>query len=117
MPFMRDHVAAEPARAEVDAQSGWLLLEFGAPWCGHCRAAQPAIRAWLDEVGDVTHLKVEDGKGRPLGRTFDVRLWPTLVVLADGQERARVVRPFRRGACTLRAWCERPPGPVFQSVC
>ena len=39
------------------------------------------------------HLKIEDGRGRPLGRSFRVKLWPTLVMLQDGQEVGRVVRP------------------------
>jgi thioredoxin 1 len=43
----------------------------------------------------VRHLQVEDGPGRPLGRSFRVKLWPTLVFLKDGQEVARVVRPSR----------------------
>jgi len=38
-------------------------------------------------------VKVEDGKGRRLGRTFGVKLWPTLIFLKDGEEIARVVRP------------------------
>jgi len=36
---------------------------------------------------------VEDGPGRPLGRSFRVKLWPTLVFLKDGRELARVTRP------------------------
>ena len=39
------------------------------------------------------HLKVEDGSGRALGRSFGVRLWPTLVLMHNGQELARWVRP------------------------
>ena len=39
------------------------------------------------------HLKVADGPGRPLGRSYRVKLWPTLVFLRDGQEVARLVRP------------------------
>jgi thioredoxin 1 len=38
-------------------------------------------------------MKIEDGPGRLLGRSFKVKLWPTVVVLKDGQEVARVVRP------------------------
>jgi thioredoxin 1 len=38
-------------------------------------------------------MKVEDGQGRPLGRSFRVKLWPTLIFLRDGKEIARLVRP------------------------
>jgi len=84
----------EPALAEVEAGSGWQLLEFGTDWCGHCQAAQRVIRE-LADAHDLDHRKVEDGRGRPLGRAFKVKLWPTLVLLRDGVEQARVVRPTR----------------------
>ncbi len=93
MPFMRDHLSAEPARADVEAQPGWQLLEFGAPWCGHCQAAQAALQSFVD-ANDLVHWKIEDGKGKPLGRAFKVKLWPTAVLLHDGHEVARVVRPL-----------------------
>lgn len=83
----------EPTRAEIDAHAGPLLLEFGTGWCGYCRAAQADIAAALKKRPGVAHLKVEDGKGRPLGRSFRVKLWPTLVYLESGVEKARVVRP------------------------
>lgn len=82
-----------PPRAEVDAMAGAVLLEFGTPWCGHCRAAQPLLEEAMAGFADTTHVKVEDGSGRKLGRSFAVTLWPTLVFLRDGQELARLVRP------------------------
>lgn len=84
----------EPLRSAVDASEGWLLLEFGATWCGYCQAAKPAVQAFVQGHA-LDHLWVEDGKGRPLGRSFAVKLWPTLILLRDGQELARVVRPLR----------------------
>ncbi|NML16799.1 thioredoxin family protein [Azohydromonas caseinilytica] len=93
MAFNPHYAAVEPTRAEVDALRGATVLEFGAPWCGFCMAAQPDIAQALDATPDVRHLRVEDGKGRPLGRSFKVKLWPTLVLLQDGQEIARLVRP------------------------
>ena len=84
---------AELSRSDVDALPGATLLEFGATWCGVCRATAPAIQSALAGHPGVRHLKIEDGAGRPLGRSFGVKLWPTLVFLCDGRETARLVRP------------------------
>ena len=89
---------SEPSRAEVDALEGPTLLEFGSPTCGHCRRAQPLIAAALAAHPQVRHLKVADASGRPLGRSFGVKLWPTLVFLQQGKEIARLVRPGNEAA-------------------
>lgn len=90
-PYLAETEA--PTRAEVEALPGLTLLEFGTDWCGHCRAAQAPVAEALAQRPAWQHLKVEDGAGRPLGRSYRVKLWPTLVLLRDGQELARVVRP------------------------
>jgi thioredoxin len=83
----------QPTRADIDAHKGPLLLEFGTDWCGWCQGAQPLIAAAFPAQGDLPHLKVEDGKGRPLGRSFGIKLWPSLIFMKDGVEVARLVRP------------------------
>lgn len=83
-------------RDEVDATTGPVVVEFGTDWCGYCIAASRFIEPALAEQPQVRRIRVEDGKGRPLGRSYRVKLWPTLVFLHDGVEVARVVRPGNR---------------------
>jgi thioredoxin 1 len=83
----------EPTRQEVDAMPGPVLLEFGASWCPYCQATRPEVDTLLRQYPQVRHLWVEDGKGKPLGRSFRVKLWPTLVFLRDGKVLAQGVRP------------------------
>ena len=87
------YVAHQPERAEIDSAPGILVLDFGTDWCGHCIAARSAVDRWLGPHPEIDHLRIEDDRGRPLGRAHDVKLWPTLVLVRDGRELARVVRP------------------------
>lgn len=87
------YAADEPKRAEVDASAGPAVLDFGTNWCGFCRAAQPVVERGFAGHETVRHVKIEDGSGRPLGRSYGVKLWPTLIFLRDGKEVARLVRP------------------------
>jgi thioredoxin 1 len=98
MAMTEKFMAVEPARAEIDALHGPTMLEFGAPWCGYCQASQPLLAAALAGHPQVRHLKIEDGKGRPLGRSFGVTQWPSLIFLSAGKEVARLVRPVQVGA-------------------
>ena len=92
-----DYHTSQPERTAIDASAGIVALDFGTDWCGFCKAAAPAIEAALAGQAAVRHVKVEDGPGRPLGRSFRVKLWPTVIVLKDGRELARVVRPSNSG--------------------
>lgn len=101
MAMQQTYSEQEPARAEVDALPGPALIEFGAPWCPHCQAIQSDLAHLLARLPQVRHIKVEDGKGRPLGRSFRVKLWPNLVFLRDGVVVQQSARPemdeIRRG--------------------
>ncbi|WP_349972749.1 thioredoxin family protein [Pseudomonas caspiana] len=87
------YATTAPSRAEVDAYPGATLIQFGTDWCGFCKAAEPLVDSVLADYSGVRHLKIEDGSGRPLGRSFRIKLWPTLIFMRDGVELSRLVRP------------------------
>jgi thioredoxin 1 len=89
---MQDH-PEDLTLEELNRLPGMALLEFGTEWCGYCQAAQPIIAEALRRYGDIRHIRIEDGKGKRLGRQFKVKLWPSLILLVDGKEVARCVRP------------------------
>ena len=95
MPMTEDYAATEPTRAEIDALKGPALLEFGSVSCGWCIRAQSLLKPAFAAHPNVQHIKIEDGSGQALGRSFGIKLWPTLVFLKDGREVARLVRPTR----------------------
>ena len=88
-----DYAEEDPAPELVRELTGDAVLEFGAPWCGYCQTAQPVLQEVLSEHPEMRHIKIYDGKGKRLGRAFRVKLWPTLILLHDGEEVDRLVRP------------------------
>lgn len=105
MPLQTIYSEQAPTRDELDALPGATLVEFGTNWCGHCRAAQAPLAEAFAQHPEVRHLKIEDGPGRRLGRSFRVKLWPTLIFMRDGQEIDRLVRP--QGADEISEAMER----------
>lgn len=92
---MSHYLADNPAPEYVAALPGLTLLEFGVDWCPHCQAAQPLLAQFLAARPQLRHLAAEDGKGRRLGRLYGVKLWPSFILLRDGVEIGRAVRPQR----------------------
>lgn len=90
---MYQYQTAAPDMADIEATEGLVLLNFGTDWCGHCQAAQTSIIEFLKQHPHLKHITVEDGKGRKLGRQFQVKLWPSVILLNNGVELARVIRP------------------------
>jgi thioredoxin 1 len=91
LPYLSAQEA--PTREAVDRLPGFVVLEFGTAWCGHCRALAPHVSDLLAAHPTVRHVKVEDGPGQPLGRSFRVKLWPNLVFLRDGAVVRQLARP------------------------
>jgi len=88
-----EYTEEAPTLDQLNNIVGDAILEFGAPWCGHCQTAEYVVKDSLTEYANLPHIKVYDGKGKRLGRIFKVKLWPTLILLKNGKEIARLIRP------------------------
>ena len=53
----------------------------------------PQLAALLDRHPRVRHIRIEDARGKPLGRSFRVKLWPSFVFLNDGHVVRQLARP------------------------
>jgi thioredoxin 1 len=93
----------EPTRDEVDRLPELVMLEFGASWCPYCIEMMPVVAQLLEQNPHIRHIQVEDGRGKPLGRSFRVKLWPNFVLMRDGQVFRQMARP---SAAQLRAAVE-----------
>ena len=59
----------EPTREEINTLKGATHHEFGASWCGYCKAAQSTITSELSQLTNIRHIKIEGGKGLRLVRS------------------------------------------------
>jgi thioredoxin 1 len=77
---------------EVLKSSTPFLLDFGAVWCGPCKALNPIVEKLADEFKGkvkVGKLDIDDSPG--VASKFGIRSVPTILVFKDGKESGRHV--------------------------
>lgn len=71
--------------------TGVCVVKFGATWCGPCKLIGPVLAKLESEFSAASFLEVDIDDARELGKLFNVRSVPTVVVLKNGQEFKRHV--------------------------
>ena len=73
-------------QASSGMTTGDWMVEFYAPWCGHCKNLEPIYEEVATALkGEVNVAKVDASKERAIGSRFEIRGFPTILFLSHGK--------------------------------
>ncbi|KAL3649761.1 Protein disulfide isomerase-like 1-3 [Castilleja foliolosa] len=101
--------------SEYIGKNRFVMVEFYAPWCGHCQALAPEYAAAAEELKDeaVALAKVDASEEAELSQKFDVQGFPTVYFFVDGIHK---LYPGQRTKDAIVTWLKKKIGPGLHNI-
>ncbi|CAI9091052.1 OLC1v1025971C1 [Oldenlandia corymbosa var. corymbosa] len=110
-------VLKESNFSDFVANNKYVMVEFYAPWCGHCQALAPEYAAAATELkGEeekVVLAKVDATEDGELAQKYEVQGYPTVYFFVEG-----IHKPYtgQRTKDSIVTWVKKKTGPGLKNI-